>query len=679
MYGGYTCVKGRAQPEFMADPARLLRSLKRAPDGEFHPIPVMDALDEIAERLLVIRDRYGPRAIAGYWGTMATGILGGNQIFTALLDLLGTPMEFGPSTIDKGGKQVAASALGTWMAPSQGFDRPNAVLLLGSNPLLTYTGFPNGSPGVWLRDSLKRGMKLIVIDPRRSDVAEKAHLHLRALPGHDPEILASMIKVVLDEQIYDREFVADNVIGVDELREAVAGFTPARVADLAGLDADDIVAAARMFAGAGRGYAFAGTGPSMSARGSLVEYLVLALETLCGHWLRAGEPVAATPTLLPTPDYRAQATSPRSWSTGVPIRVRGLMGTTAGMPTGALADEILLPGEGQVRALLCWNGNPALAFPDQSKVFAALRSLDLLVHIDPFMTPTAKLADYVIAPTMALEAVAATHNMDSLSMRATGYGSGRSYANYSPAIVAPPRDSDLIDEWRFFTELYDRIEPALIAAGQDVPSRPAFTQVATADELVHVLSEGSRIPVQEVIAKGHGDVYPDASIVVKPKQADWDGHLDVGNPILLADLAEIDRDGMPVGDDDGEFPFRLLCRRVNHVYNTSCNFPSTNRGRPYNPAFMHPDDLAVAGLHPGDLAQLRSSLASIPVVVDADAAARRGTIAMSFGYGGGPDSEADVLTLGSSPNRLIRDDEIYDPYIGQPRMSNVPVAITRLG
>jgi anaerobic selenocysteine-containing dehydrogenase len=676
MFRGYTCVKGRAQGDLLRHPDRLLHSLKRGADGRLSPIPVDAAIGEIAERIVEIRDRFGPRAVAGYWGTMATGVLGGRAMFSSLLRLIGSPMEFGPETLDKGGKHVAHAALGRWMAPSTGFDRPEVALLIGSNPLVTYTGLPNGSPSVWLRERFEHGMKLVVIDPRRSEVAAKAHLHLQPLPGHDTEILAAMIRVVVTEDLVDHEFVRENVSGVDELREAVAPFTPQRVAASAGLRPGEIEDAARMFAAPRRGFAFAGTGPHMTGRGSLAEYLTLVLETLCGHWLRAGEDVVAAPTLLPRPVYKAQAEPPTEWSTGAPSRMRGLTGTGAGMPSAALAEEILTPGEGQVRALLSWNGNPVLAFPNQLKTIDALRTLDLFVHVDPFLTPSAQLAHYVIAPTMPLEATSATLHMDAASMRSTGYGSGLSYANYTPAVVAPVEDSDVVHEWEFFLRLYDEIEHALRGAGVTVPARPAHTAVSSDEELLRVLTNGSRVPLDQVVQRGRGDLYPDPDAVVLPKDPGWTGRLDVGNRELLQDLAEIARDGQPRGERDSEFPFRLLCRRMNHVYNSSHNIPATHRGKPYNPAFMHPDDLSDLGLASGALAVIESAVAGVPAVIEADPTLLRGTVSMAFGYGGGPEVDGAVREIGSSPARLVAQDEVFDPYIGQPRMTNVPVAVT---
>src|SRR5262249_21329478 len=157
---------------------------------------------------------------------------------------------------------------GSWMAPGQGFDRPDVSLLVGANPLVTYTGLPTGNPGRWLSAALDRGMELIVIDPRSSDIARRATLHLQPRPGEDVAILAAMLHVLLDEGLLDDAFVADNVSGVDALRRAVGPFTPSRVAARADLDSDDLVRAARIWGAANRGYSFAGTGPNMTGQGT---------------------------------------------------------------------------------------------------------------------------------------------------------------------------------------------------------------------------------------------------------------------------------------------------------------------------------------------------------------------------------------------------------------------------
>lgn len=679
LYGGYTCVKGRAQPGFLNDPGRLLHSLKRMEDGSFAPIPVEVAMDEIAEKLMAIRDRHGPRAIASYRGTMMVASNGADETSRALLSLLGTQMSFDTITIDKGGKQIAAALFGRWMAPAQGFDAPDAVMVIGANPLMTYTGFPAGNPNWWLKENLERGMKLLVIDPRRMKLASKADVHLQPAPGHDPEILASLIHVVLSEELYDKDFVAENVDGIDVLRSVVGAFAPGVVAARAGVSTGDIIAAARIFAAARRGFIWCGTGPSMSATGTLTEYLALVLDTLCGHWLREGEIVQNAPVLLPRRAYKAQASPPVPWTDGEQMRVRSLMRTVVGVPTGAMADEILLEGEGQVRAMLCWNGNPALAVPDHGKITAALRSLDLLVQVDARMSETARLADYVIASKMPLEVAGSTILLDYATSAPAGYGLSHAYANHTPAIVRPPAESELTEEWLFFKGVYERVARKMAERGDTVPPEPPVMRARDTEEMLDIISEGSRISLGEVRDLGHGAFYPDEKARVGARDEGWQGRFDCQNPEIMSMLRNIAATSAAVaGDSETDFPFRLICRRENHMYNSSYNSPETNRGRPFNPAYMHPDDLAELKLAAGDLVLISSSGGSLVAVAGADPELRRGLVSIAYATGGPPETDDLGDTPGGSVNRLTVDNVVYDPYYGHPRMSNVPINVTRM-
>jgi anaerobic selenocysteine-containing dehydrogenase len=116
---------------------------------------------------------------------------------------------------------------------------------------------------------------------------------------------------------------------------------------------------------------------------------------------------------------------------------------------------------------------------------------------------------------------------------------------------------------------------------------------------------------------------------------------------------------------------------VMQFYNSATNVPSTNRGRPHNLAYLHPDDMAELGLADDDVATITSVRASIPAVVAADKGLRRGMVSMVHNFGGAPDEDADVRTIGSPAGRLLPVDMVYDRYSGQPLMSNIPVKVTR--
>jgi anaerobic selenocysteine-containing dehydrogenase len=689
VFAGYTCLKGRAEPERHAHPDRLLTSLKRAEDGTHRPISPAQAMDEIAARIGEIVDRYGPRAVASYSGNAAgSDALMGTSL-GAFISSLGSNMQFSPNTIDKPGKSLALAMHGKWMAPLMGYQRPDVAVLIGANPYKSYYGAAAGHPGKWLKEQLDRGMQLVVVDPRRSDVAKRAHIHLQPRPGTDPEILASLLHVVIDEGLYDREFVQQNANGFDQLAAAVAPFTPDVVGADADVPAEDIRSIARLYAAADRGYVACGVGPGFAKSSTLLEYLTLALETLSGHWMRAGESVERMPTLMPAGPYRAQAADPTpAYGLGEGLRVRDLTLTTAGLSTGGLSDEILLPGEGQVRALLSMGGNPMTAWPDQIKTIAALESLDLLVQIDPWMSATARLADYVIAPPMFYEKPGITMTTDFMIQMPTYYGPAVAYAQYTPAIVPVPPGSDLIPEWEFIYGLAQRLDLELEVGGlllsEKVSSEGSvsrssldMTEMPTADELLTRMAAHGRVSLDEIKRSPSGAAFPEPQRIVGEKEPGWKGRFDLANPDMMRDLAG-EHPATHPWVESRQFPFRMIAIRNAHMFNSTLNDASTNRGRFYNPAYMHPSDIEELGLSDGDPVLVRSARATIRSVVHGDADLRRGLVAMAHGYGGLPEEDdLRFREMGSPPARLLESETLADPYVGMPRIGDVPVSVTR--
>lgn len=677
LFQGYTCVKGRALPAFINGPGRLLRSQRRSPAG-FEPIPVAAAMDEIAARLSEILDKYGPWSIATYYGTQLQNVSAG-ALMRAFSAAIGSDMKFGASSLDKPGRSIAWAMQGKWQAPPMGFSAPGAVLMLGIKPLVNgLGGIPAGHPGHWLGERLRAGMELIVVDPRRSDIAKRATLFLQPRPGHDIPILAAMLNVILTERLHDERFTTENVANLGALRSAVSAFDPREVAARSGLDPVDLERAARVFARAGRGYAVAGTGPHMAGQGTLLEYLALCLDTVCGHWMRAGEVVPAVGVFGPSTVPRAQADDPKAaYGFGARSRVRGLGLSAAGMPSATLAEEILIDGPGRVRALISCGGNPLAAFPDHGQTVRALERLDLLVQVDPFMSQTAELADYVIAPKMTPEMIGITIKIESSPRQyATGYGYPADYAQYSDAIVEPPPDSEVIEDWELFYGLAQRMRLDLTVtnqAGQLVPLD--MTEPPPPDELVDLLMAGSRVPLDQIKASPGGGYFPaDPPVVVAEKQDGWSGRLDVGNTELLADLAV-----HASTDDDWRgdpYPFRLLCRRMAHVVNSSYNARVAGGHPGPNPAFMNSADLTALGLVKGAEIEIESAHGTIMALADVDDGLRVGSVSMSFGFGGARDADhRDIRSVGSSVARLLSTRDYFDPYSGQPRMSSVPIRI----
>jgi anaerobic selenocysteine-containing dehydrogenase len=689
-YHGYTCAKGRQLPALHAHRDRLLHSRKRVAPGRFEPIASERAIDEVAARISSLVAEHGPRSVALYLGTYSGPHPATIPFAIGWLLAAGSRMVFTAATIDQPGKSIANALHGRWLAGSNVFDESDAWLLVGNNPLISLSGgIPPANPARRLREAVQRGLKLVVIDPRHTEVARFADVYLQPRPGEDPALLAALLHVVIRDGRYDRDFVRDHVAGFAALEAAVAPFTPGFAAERAGVAAADIERAAHVFGGARRGCGVAGTGPNMAPRGNLTEYLLLCLNTVCGRWRRAGERVANPGALLPPAMPVAQAQAPRrAVGFGEKLRVRGLASSAAGLPTAALAEEILEPGEGRIRALICVGSNPIAAWPDQRKTRRAIEALDLLVTLDMKLSATSRLAHYVIAPTLSLEVPGLSLSMEALEQTYVAMGYSEPYAQYTPALVAPPPGSDVIEEWQFFYGLAQRMGLAL----KLYPTRPEtgvlrkrgdvidvdMARRPTTDEIYAQLVASSRVPLAEVKAHPHGAIFADPPILVAPADPATAERLDVGNDLLLRELAEVAREGARAAEVRGR-PFRLVSRRMPNVYNSSGrDIDALTRGRPYNPAFLHPDDLAALGVAPGDTVRIASDHASILGVAASAPELRRGVLSMSHAFGDAPERDREYREIGSTTGRLVDSASEYDPYTGIPRMSAIPVSIERV-
>ena len=668
IFAGYTCIKGRQIPEQMTHPQRLLKSLRRRPDGTFEELSSSEAMDEIATQLRRIIDTYGPRSVASYTGT------GGYQNSLAVPAArafhqgFDSPSFYTSVTIDQPAKSTAPFRVGIWEAGYQDFSNADVLLAIGYNPMVSsfspVGGLQGTNPYVVLREAKNRGMKLIVIDPRRTEFATQADIHLAPKPGEDPTLMAGILKVVIDEGLFDHEFCDLWVSDLAQLADAVSTFTLDYVSKRCDVPADDIVAAARMFATAQRGTSGTGTGPSMAPHSSLTEHLSIALNTICGRVNREGDSLESGYFLYPETPRRAQVHAARTPATGAPSRMRNLRGIRGEMLTTTLAEEILTPGDGQVRALIVSGGNPVVAWPDQELTVAAMKDLELLVVIDHRMSSTAEFADYVIAPTLSLERADIPHLMDRW-FRAP-------YTNYTDAITE--RAGDVLNEWEVFWELSKRLGYPLPLAGGDTPmdERPSD------DAMIDLAYAGSRMPMDEVRANRRV-VHPDKAMIVSAADPTCTAKFTVAPDDIVAELGEVHVEGdsaVVLGIDPSLYPFRLVSRRLKHVLNSYGSSLSVLGAKgTSNSAYMNPQDMLDHQLVEGDLIEIFSPRASVHGLVEAAPDVRRGVISMAHSWGGSSLTDEKVRDIGSPTSRLVSVDKGYDRINGMVVQSAIPVRI----
>jgi len=666
IYGGYSCIKGRQLPEAHAHPERVTRPLKRMPDGTYEEIPLAQALDEIAARVKAIAAKHGKRAIASYCGTYAFMNSAALAVSKAWHKGFGSESYYTSVTIDQPSKAIAASRAGAWSAGMHGFHESDVVMHIGNNPIVSqftpFGGTPPWNPVKELRDAKARGMKLIVVDPRRTDMARRADLFLQIRPGEDPTFLAGLIRVILDEQLHDRAFCAQWMNGLDKLHRAVSEYDLAYVSQRTRLPQQQILDTARTFARAKRGVAVTGTGPDMSPHPTLTEHLVLALNLICGRVNRAGEKVPNPGVLTPVTPKKAQPTGPfPMFGHGPRSRVRNLGEIIGEMPSAALSDEIVLEGEGQVKALFAVGGNPLVAWPDQQKSMKAIDALELLVCVDIKRAATAKHADYVLPGKMCLE------RADVPVLCDTWYEAP--YTQYTPAVVDGPAGSELIEEWELYWELAARLGTPIRLAGGELP----LDRKPSKEDVLDCMLAGGRIPFREVRNNRGGMVYAQVEQFVEPADASCDKRFEMTPEGVIEELATVRRESLVE-----PFSHRLISRRMRQVYNSSGrDLPDSRARGTTNPAFMHPHDLEELGVRSGDVLEIESAHAMIYGVAEAAEDVMPGVVSMAHAWGDPAANPKEVREIGASTNALISNEVDFDPITGMARQSAIPVNVRR--
>ncbi|MEO5899947.1 MAG: molybdopterin-dependent oxidoreductase, partial [Ilumatobacteraceae bacterium] len=634
LFGAYTCIKGRHLGDQHHHPERLRAALVRRGAGRFEQVPTAQALDEIAGRLAGIIEQHGPRAVASYCGTATFQNAAAHPLARAFHEAIGSPSFYTSITIDQPAKMVTPLRLGSWAAGPQPWSTADVSLVVGINIVVSMLGIPGGptfvNPLASLRAAKRRGLRLIVIDPRRTETAAMADLHLQVNPGEDPTLLAGMLRVILDEDLVDTAFCDRWVDGVGELHRSVRRFDLAHVADRTGVAADDIVLAARMFAAARRGSATCGTGPNMAPHGTLMEHLVAGFNVLCGRFPRTGETVQPSVGVLglggPASEPKAQVNAPRPelLTRGPAARVRGLHSILGQAPTAALADEILEPGEGQVRALLTVGGNPVLAWPDQTKVVRALESLELHVALDIRLSATARLADYVIPSVLSLERPDVPTNVDRWFEDP--------YVMYTPAVLAQVPGT--VDEAGLYVEIARRLGVTLqLPGGAITPDdRP------TPDDLLELAYPFVRVPWAELRAGSGGSIRSELAMEVAPPDPSCAARFQLMPDGLVDELAAVAADADPYaalrGYDPAVHTHRMTSRRLKSVFNSSGREIDALRAKEGTSfAHAHPSDLERWGVADGDLVDITSPRATLRTVIKAAPDVKPGSVSMAHSWG----------------------------------------------
>ncbi len=653
------CVKGRYGFDYVQHKHRLTKPLIRKagvpkdksfvvdPDNwqeVFREATWEEALDVAAKGFREIRDKYGKRSLAGFGSAKCT-----NEEAYLFQKLVRTG--FGSNNVDHCTRLCHASSVAALMeginsgaVSNQLRDVANAevIFLIGANPTVNH---PVGA--TWIKNAAKAGVKLILADPRRSDLARHATYYLQFKPDTDVALLNAMLHVIVDEGLANEAFIRDRTSGYDALVENVKKFSPEAMAPICGIDAKTIREVTRLYATSKGSMILWGMGISQHIHGTDNARCLIALALSTGqigkpgsglHPLRGQNNVqgASDSGLIPLcyPDYQ------RVGEPKVRQRFEKLWGTSLDPDIGlTVVETINAAKKHEIRGMFVMGENPAMSDPDVDHAREALATLDHLVVQDIFLTETAYLADVVLAATAWPEKVGTVTNTDRM-------------VQLGRKAIEPPGDAR--EDFWILNELARRVGVDWYYAHP----RDVFNEMRLCmDSIAGITWE--RLESESSVT------YPCA------KEGD------PGDPVVFIDEfpTESGKAKFVAADliyaaerPDAEYPMVLITgRQLEHWHTGSMTRRASalDSIEPEPVASVHPLDLAALDVEPGGTLTIESRRGAISLYARADDGTPRGVVFVPFCF---YEAAANMLT-----------NPVLDPFGKIPEFKYCAVKLTKGG
>ncbi|HKE60676.1 MAG TPA: molybdopterin dinucleotide binding domain-containing protein, partial [Pyrinomonadaceae bacterium] len=493
--------------------------------------------------------------------------------------------------------------------------------------------------------------------------------------GTDVFLLLALLHVVFREQLTHMDQLASFTDGVEAVAKVVAEFSPERVEAVTGIKADDIRQLAREFAAAESAVCFGRIGVSTQEFGGTCQWLINVLNIVTGNFDRPGGAMFPLPAFDPV--TAPEAVAPRGsfgrWHT----RVRNLPEFAGELPVVALAEEILTPGEGQVKALVTLAGNPVLSTPNGSELDRALESLEFMVAIDPYINETTRHAHIILPPTSPLERGHYDLAFHLLAIRNT--------TKFSTPLFE--REANALHDWEILVELQTRIEhQGPVGKLKRKLVRGFFGPDLLVDLGLRFGPYGAKfnpfakgLTLKKVKAAVHG-------IDLGPLQPCLPGRLRTGNRMInlapslfVADIERVRNKLTTNVEANGQLLLigRRQLRSNNSWMHNSLRLVKGNPAKPRCTIIMHPSDAADRDLREGQEARVKSRVGTITVPVEISADIMRGVVSIPHGWG--HDRAGNQLTVaqqhaGASINDLT-DSLKVDAICGTAAFNGTPVTV----
>jgi anaerobic selenocysteine-containing dehydrogenase len=669
---GYVCPKVVGMQDVHHDPDRLRRPLIKV-GGELREASWEEAIATAGDALHRIRKEHGKDAVAVYQGNPTAHNLGLMTAGQIALRTLGTKNLYSAATTDTVPHMRAAHEMfgNLLLMPVADIDRADVWLMVGANPLVS-----NGSvmtvPNIRRRlDELRaRGGKLLVVDPRRTETAAVADEHTFLRPGTDALFFFALLNVVFAEDLVTTDGrLRPLLAGVDELRELARRFPPERVAGATGVAPDTVRRIARTFAAARRAACHIRVGTCHQEHATLVSWLAWSFAAVTGNLDREGGLMWSTPAA----DIMSIAGLAEVGGHGTfTSRVRKMPETGGELPIATLADEIEVPGKGQVRALITSAGNPVLSAPNGARLDRAFPTLDFMVSIDGYLNETTRHANVILPPCSALQRV---HYDLALNV----FGLENSAKWVDPVI---PRGPDEKDDGEIVRELVLRIHsgPSLGNGRRQAAARKALAAVLDPERIVDLAlrvgpygSFRGGLSVATLRRSPHGRSFGRIVPRLPGLLRTPNKRVELAPPAFVSEVTALERSLEEPIPDVVMVGRRQLRSNNSWLHNSQ----RLVKGPPRCTLLVHPDDARRFALTDGGRARVTSIRGSVDAIVAITDEMMPGVVSLPHGWGHdrkGTRTTVATAHAGVSINDLT-DELRVDRLTGSAAFSALPVEL----
>ncbi|MCB9638470.1 MAG: molybdopterin-dependent oxidoreductase [Myxococcales bacterium] len=636
---GYSCLKGLKQHKLYDSPDRLLYPIKREGD-EFSRVSWDDALQGIGQKVRQIRKEHGPNSVAMYVGTAAGfGVL--HPVFAqGFMTGLGSTNMYASATQDCSNKfAVARQVYGfPFTQPFPDIDNTDCLIIVGANPAISKWSFLQVSnPIQRLKAITKRGAKLFFIDPRRTESAKVAGEHLFIYPNSDVFFYLSFLHTLIKEGYANPQRIEQYMTGYPEISALVESWSPERTAEITGISPQDLRRLVQAYGEAKGAALYCSTGVNMGKHGALAFWLQECINAVSGNLDKRGGTLVGRGVM----DFPRFGKKHGVLMRDARSRVGDFPSVNDAFPGGLLADEILTPGKGQIRALFVTGGNPLLTMANAGRLREAFQDLELLVTLDILPTETGHLAHYQLPCTSPLQ----RPDLPFIFPLMLGLQS-RPYLQATRAVL--PAQGEQRDEASIYMDLAracgvslfgSRIAQKLLEWSMKVhgPDQPGLPNAVPQEKLLNLLLRLTRQgSFRKLLQSPHGRPRPDhqEENFLGKRVLTEDGKLHLAPPTLLQHAQEHLESAFSAALQD-KHRFKLITRRAITTHNSWTHNIEDFVGerRRTNYLYMNPQDAEALGLQDDELADVTSHTATVRVPIKRLDELMQGVVALPHGWG----------------------------------------------